>query len=542
MKQRDFLWIGGVAVLLLLLLWGVMKLAGSQQAVPTGTAEGAQVIFTPEEHFFEGSVTVNAVCQYAKTDKYTLFYTFGANPAVHGKQLKKEGFTLKPRQGEDVSCYTVRMVAKFPDGTCSEEAVHSYFVGENIQERFDISVFSLTVDPEDYQGEKGIYTNYDEQGKEWEKPVHVEYFSPAGEQLLAQDAGIRIHGGYSRTKAMKSYRLYARADYDENRNSFNYPFFPDAADAQGEPITEYKRLVLRSSGNDMNHTFVRDALAQTLASEAGFPDTEKVLPTALFINGTYQGFYWAQDFISGKYFKTVYGKHEGTLKESDHKENAVDTREENLEFPELASLDLTAEENYKQVTDTIDVENYLFYYAVNTILDNEDWPQTNSLSYRYSPAPGEEYGSGVLDGRWRFILHDSDMILGLGSNHPYRECLKAVLDPDAVKHHSKTLDLFPYSPLFAALMEREDCRQYYVNKVKELTDGIFSPAHMNEVLDSLTAMQKNELSHYYKECAYADGKTMADYAGELAKLRQAIDGSRDSIRQQIFDLWGMDIR
>lgn len=111
-----------------------------------------------------------------------------------------------------------------------------------------------------------------------------------------------------------------------------------------------------------------------MAKEAGFQDTEEVTPVALFINGEYQGFYWAQEYISGKYFKETYGEYEGKLQESDHKENAVDSKEENLEFLDLASLDLTKDENFEQVKKTIDLENYLFYYAINTILDNEDWP------------------------------------------------------------------------------------------------------------------------------------------------------------------------
>ena len=506
---------------------------------------GPVIRFTPETHFLKEEERITMVCDNAPTETYTIYYTLsGASPAEKGKVLKDGGFPLKVREKETVSCYTVRAQAKFADGTWSEETYHSYFVGSKVDERFDINVFSLTILPDDFDGEKGIYTNPKETGDEWERPVYVEVFEPDGKRVIAQDAGIRIHGGASRGKAMKSYRLYAREEYSgAEQKYFEYPFFDGAVDAYGKPIEKYKRLVLRDSGNDNNVTFVRDALVQTLAKEAGFQDTEEVAPMALYINGVYQGFYWTQEYVSEKYFKATYGKYAGDFDKSEHKKNAVDTKEENLEFPELAALDLTKDENFKKVKETIDLENYLFFYAINTLADNEDWPQTNSISYRYRPGEGEGYApTGVFDGRWRFMIHDDDMTFGLGKNHPYRECLKAVLDKDAVKHHNETLDLLPYSPLFAALMEREDCRQMYIEKVRELTSGVFSPKHMNEVLDKFVKIQANELKYFYSECEYAGKKKLADYKTALQTLREYLNSSEGSIKQQIFDLWGVDIR
>lgn len=527
-----------VAAFLVLLFTGVL---GSGET----KVKGPEVVFTPEAHFISPEEKVTAVCTKPATEEYTIFYTLnGSDPVKKGKRLKEEGVELPVRDKETVSCYTVSAVAKFADGTYSDVFCYSYFVGEKVTERFDIPIFSLTILPEDFDGENGIYTNYEKTGAEWEKPVFVEYFEADGKRVIAQDGGIRVHGGASRKKPMKSYRLYARSEYDADQKSFEYPFFDGAKDANGKPITKYKRLILRDSGNDNNNCFVRDALIQTLSKEAGFLDTEEVAPCALFINGKYQGFYWTQEYYGEKYFKATYGKYEGEFDKSEHKENAnLEVREENLEFLDLAKLDLTDDANYKKVTDQIDVENYLFYYAINTIVDNEDWPQTNSYSYRYIPGPGEAAkGTGVFDGRWRFMIHDDDMTYGLGKNHPTRETLKMIMDPTAVKHHSKTLDLLPYSPLFTALMEREDCRLTYVNKVRELTEGVFNAKHVNEVLDKFVKMQANELKYYFKECEYAGGKKMADYKASLQTLRDYINSSEKSIKDQIYDVWSIDIR
>lgn len=476
-----------------------------------------------------------------KTSSYQLFYTYsGADPRQKGKRLKNEGFKLEQQTGQSVSVYTVRMAAKYSNGTWSDIFTHSYFIGTAVNSRFDLNVFSIAIAPDDFTGENGIYKNPLEEGREWEKPIHVEYLSSKGEVLFSQDAGMRIHGGWTRKRDMKSYRLYSREEYGKKK--FNYPIFDNAVDAYGEPITSYKRLVLRNSGNDMNVTWMRNELAARLARQAGFPDSEESRPVALFINGEYQGMYWVEEFVSEKYFENTYGKYDGTMEKSDHKEEAVDTKEENLEFLDLAALDLTKEENYKQVTDQIDVENYLFYYAINTVLDNEDWPQTNSISYHYIAGESGYTPGTVFDGRWRFLIHDVDLSLRSKSNHISTECLKCILDDTAVKHHSETLDLLSYSPLFAALMKREDCRTYYIKKVQELIHGAFTKENMLKEIEEISMMQRNELKHYYQECKFAGKNKYEEYLSKLGTLKEYAGKCQENIAKQIEDLWGVNVR
>lgn len=500
--------------------------------------QGAELVLSPDGHFFTETTYVTAAFQGASED-CRLYYTLdGSDPAAKGKLLNR--VRLQAGSGDDVNCYTLRVAAKFSDGTWSKDHFHTYFVGENVGSRFDLTVFSLTVLPEDLTGEQGIFTHAEEKGEEWERPVYVEYLSPEGETLLSQNAGIRVHGGWSRKKEMRSLRLYARKEYDPEKKYFDYPIFDGAVDMDGTPITRYKRLVLRNSGNDKNHAFVRDALVQQLAKDAGYTACEECRPVAVFINGEYQGFYWAQEYVGERYFEAHYGDYEGEFELSEHLEGAdLEHREENLEFLDLAALDLTDDANYRLVTEQIDVEDYIFNYAINTLIDNEDWPQTNTKSYRYLPGDSGT-GDGVFDGRWRWVLHDTDMSFGLGTNHVSRECLKCVLDPEAVKHYSETLDLISYSPLFSALMKRDEIRKMYVEKCEELMSGAFLAAHMEERLNELIAASKNELTHFHAECQYANGRTMDDYEKEIEKLRTFLRSSGTQLKKQIREVFGED--
>jgi hypothetical protein len=55
-----------------------------------------------------------------------------------------------------------------------------------------------------------------------------------------------------------------------------------------------------------------------------------------------------------------------------------------------------------------------------------------------------------------------------------------------------------YAPLFTALMEREDCRQYFVEKMLEYMNGALSTASILETFDELSELRDTELSYYYE--------------------------------------------
>src|SRR5690606_35549978 len=70
---------------------------------------------------------------------------------------------------------------------------------------------------EDVQPDGGTPANYLQGGDDWERPAHIEYFESNGETVINQNIGVRIHGGWSRQYAKKSFRLYSRSDYGTSR-------------------------------------------------------------------------------------------------------------------------------------------------------------------------------------------------------------------------------------------------------------------------------------------------------------------------------------
>ena len=503
---------------------------------PEAPEEPPILSFVQQDHFYETKLSVELSAQ----EGWDVFYTMNGDDPVKNGTPYTGAILLRRNPAVSVTAYNIRAAAKNESGEWCPEIVHTYFIGEDIAERFGAMVVSLSVAQEDLYGETGIYDNYNERGDEWERFAYVEMFEPDGKRVISQGAGVRVHGVGSANKPVKSVRIYARSEYDEENNWFVYPFFDDYYAADGSPIIRSKRLVLRCCGSDLNSSFMRDTVAQQLAADAGYEFTERYRPCIVFLNGAYQSVAWIQEKYNDYLLRERYGAFDGTFEFVDSDTGRTDfSIEKNREFPELAALDLTDDANYAKVCEQIDVENYLFYYAINILLNNEDWPENNVVRFRYLPAEGESFREAPFDGKWRFIIHDVDFILGYSNVHRSRDCLLEVLDPDSLNHFSSTLDILPYSPLFAALMEREDCRLLFTRRIQMLANGPISSQSITKAINEKDAILRPELEYYFGgDAPYTRNRDFSYYEGQLTKMRTLISTLEKTVKHRIAMLWG----
>ena len=398
--------------------------------------------------------------------------------------MKKTGILL-------LFAVSVLVMVMFISG-CGSEKEDSYDYMEGVY-----TVYIKGDNSDLFGSPDGIFygENYALRGRDSEKEVTVTIMDPDGRTIIRQTCGIRIYGGASRESYLKSVKLYAREEYDEENKQFSYDFFgTKKQDGSNETIDSYKRLVIRNCGNDFQFAWIRDELVQRLAARAGYLYTEAVAPVVMYINSEYRGLYWLHESYCDYYFKSKFGKdgRDGefvVLEGSETRKNVEDdeglerdaANEFNLAYEYLSSLDMTVERNYSELCDFMDVENYLEYYAINVYVNNRDWPWNNYKCFRYYAQTDEEYAeSGVYDGRWRFLLHDTDFSLGL---YDQRETQASYDSLARLMDSSNTEgDFANYSPLFTKLMERDDCRQYFIDYTLELMNGAFSEENMLSML------------------------------------------------------------
>lgn len=561
LNMRKYSWMIGLLLLALLSLTGCKKgSSGDIKVTPTVTAVPEQGIRFSETGYF---YTEDTKVEIITGQPGKIYYTMDGTDPSKEQTLYKE--PIKLISNKDTKASVIKAKAFYDDGTESDTIVHTYFVGKNVKERFDTLVFSVTTDPYNlYDYEHGIFVegklrddykaenpgvkidpddpaNYNIRGTQGEREVYLEAFEPDGTQILSQAAGIRTYGGWSRARAQKSIKIIARKEYDPINNMLRYPFFPEDLSVKGDVIDTFKELVLRNCGNDNGFTFLRDELFQTLAGQAGYADHESVRPAALFVNGEYRGFFWMHEVYGDEYFKDHYGKYEGKFEilEGGELYKNTDADGDNTEiikdyedmYYTYSGMDLTDDTNYKKLCEQLDVENYLSYYAYNIYLGNEDWPQNNYKTYRYYAADGEQYGEAPFDGKWRYMLHDMDFSTGIYGTGAYTDNIGRFVGQNG--------ELTENCPLFGQLMKRKDCKEFFIKKTLELTNGVFEPSYFNSVLDEMDASRLNELGHTY-------GKDLLEYwvsedqlAGNIQVLKDYIYQRDDHIVKKYQQYFGL---
>ena len=162
----------------------------------------------------------------------------------------------------------VRAVCKDSSGAFSAVATNSYFVGKTASYYTDMKVLSISTDSENFfDKEKGIYmignqydrwkqsgsfdpnldvgscdnpTNYNSEGKEWERPCNIQVFED-GKLKFTEDVGVRISGNWTTAFAQKSMTFYARREYGANKMQHDF-FEGGAVDIDGAKSRNTRRL------------------------------------------------------------------------------------------------------------------------------------------------------------------------------------------------------------------------------------------------------------------------------------------------------------
>ena len=427
---------------------------------------------------------------------------------------------------ENTSIYSIQIRAEYDDGTKSPIFMREFVMEKDGAERYRTDyVISVTGDEKELWGyEEGIFVRgrqFDEYlaanpdvnvnttiipanyNSDREIGVHVSMFTTDGQEVISKNCGLRIYGNFTRAKNQKSFRLYARTSYDAS-NEFEYSLLPKLiSDETNTPVNEFQRISLHNSGNDNGYGFVRNTLIGELARQFDFPDVLVSESAVVYVNGRYQGLYWLQNTFDDKYFKEKYGNYEGEMlvcegtlsymnfgkEETEEYQKCIDSYNSFCQW--VKEADLSRDDNWQVVEETIDIVNFAKYMAIEYYIGNIDWPGNNVKVYRYISDEG--YGEdSVFDGRFRYLLFDTDYGYGL-------------LFQDFWGYDENTYRLWDLcygngeSELFGCLMRRAEFKELFVNAVLVLSQGAFSAENVDNVLNGFCKEIDIELEYMFEE-------------------------------------------
>ena len=187
------------------------------------------------------------------------------------------------------------------DGTDEFRGVYANTVRNDL---IAAPTISITIDQEEMFGDQGLMSNPSERGLEWERQASIEFIDPQGhEDGFQVEAGVRIHGGFSRgiRNPKKSFRIIFRHDYGASK--LEYPLFGD------DQPSSFDSIVLRSSGGELGSLglhYIRDAYVRALHAATG----NDALPSRFvhfYINGLYWGMYEAVERLNAQHMANSFG-------------------------------------------------------------------------------------------------------------------------------------------------------------------------------------------------------------------------------------------
>lgn len=400
---------------------------------------------------------------------------------------------------------TVIRAIAVSNGVLSEVVTKSYFVGKTNETYAGVPILSIVTDADNLFDETtGIYLqkNCTNKGKEWERPVHIDYIKN-NQAVLSQECGIRIQGGYSRGEYQKSLRLYARSDYGEKK--FKYDFFNGKAkDADGNTITSFKKLTLRNGGNDANYVKYKDSLLQTCVLDRNF-STQASVPCIAFINGEYWGIYTMQEDYNDDYVESHYGVDTDDVvmvkpDTSNNNEPKIEEGEDSdlalwndfIKYINSSSNDFSRKADYEKVSEMIDLDSFADYVAVETYISNEDWPWKNWEVWR-SRTDNTKLGE-YNDGKWRFMLYDVEMGAFLwGNKGESPENDKLYQTYNGGKYGGSAIQVLVYK-----LMQNPDFSQKVFDNIIDLAETSYNPDRVQTIMNQLHDLYYPNLEKYYK--------------------------------------------
>ncbi|MCD7773176.1 MAG: CotH kinase family protein [Ruminococcus sp.] len=397
---------------------------------------------------------------------------------------------------------TVIRAIAVKDDMVSSTATATYFVGITNETYSDVAIISIVTDYDNlFDPDTGIYMldNVYNKGKEWERPVHIDFIED-NTAVLSQDCGMRIQGGYSRTDYQKSLRFYARSEYGSD--TFDYPLIPGltSRDGEGRVIDSFEKFVLRNGGNDANYVKYKDTMLQSMVSDMDVA-TQAGRPVIAFINGEYWGIYTLQEDYTDDYVKSNYdvkkknvvmikpdSLNNNTPKVEEGEDEDLDLWTDTVNW--MYSCDLTDESQYEVFKSMFDVESLADYFAIETYITNEDWSGKNWCVWRSREA--DENNPDYADCKWRFMLYDTEMGAYLwGNSGESSQNNKVIQIYEAGKNYND-----PIAVIFYKALQNSEFKSLFNESMNEVAEKYDSEVYKS-VLEEYNASYYPNLQKYY---------------------------------------------
>lgn len=423
----------------------------------------------------------------------------------------------------------------------------SYLIDPAGASRYPYPVVSIATTPANlFSNETGIYVpgwynNYAQEGSAWERPGHIEFYETDGSLAFQGAIGMRIHGNTTVNRPRKALRIYNRNP--DGPATFHHRIFPE------KDVSSFDTFLLRAGGNDWGQSILRDALVGTIAAHTGL-DRMASRPAAVFIDGEYWGIHNVRDRIDEGYYLHHYGLTDTQFTQLEVGADGsrswpvYDRGEPSLlsDFTDILDRAWAGEfataQGYASLTQRIDIDNFIDYQIHEIWAGNTDWPGNNVRLWR-AVTPDTSPGANPRhDGRWRWILYDTDFGLGLdfyyvpgvneGPNHDTLSYASLEGGGSFIGNREEG------TRMLRKTLENAEFRGKFISRFADLLNSSLSASNAGAKLDAFEALYAQGMTEHVKRW-----RQPFNWTNDIGRIRSYIQQRPAAVRGHIANRFGL---
>ena len=425
----------------------------------------------------------------------------------------------------------VRAKLIHPDYLSSYSQVHTYIISTK---NFPLPVISISTDPSYlWDDEFGIYCKgngkYGLTGNgidypanwnnDWRRPMNFEYF-PVGSNssVLNQLGEMRLSGGWSRANPQKSFIVYGNKRFGVKR--FEYDFFKE------KPNQEIKSFMIRNSGNDFWYTHFRDAAIQLFMGGKVDVDYQAYQPAIFYLNGEYWGIQNLRERSDEDFVLANYATEDIDMFENWWDLKAGDWVAMNQLMNELKKS--SSQRDYQWIMNQIDINEFINCMILQIYVANTDFLSNyNNNIVLWRPR---------TNGKWRFILKDTDQGLGIWDMNP--------VTYNALSTQYNNNDTWT---LFNALLTQDSFKKNFYGRFAIYMGDLLHYKSTSQVIDSIQALIEPAMQDHltrWMQTNYSNygipamwWRDMNSWRGEVSKMKTWCNGRNPEMYKQLRDFF-----
>lgn len=327
-----------------------------------------------------------------------------------------------------------------------------------------------------------------------------EYFDTAGVRKANTYGEFNRHGQDSWVLSQRSLDFVSRDEMGYN-HSIEEKLF------EYSTRENFQRIILRAAGDDnypadhrpanIGSAHVRDAYIHMLAKKGGMNlDVRNAEKTIVYLNGVYWGvydirenpdehdytdYYYGQDKYHLQYIETwgnTWAEYGGPTALADWA----------ALYSYIMTNSMANAANYNYVMNLYDGTSLVDYVITNAMTVCSDWLNYNTGWWRGMDSTGSHL-------RWGYILWDNDATFGHYINYtgiPNTSAYADICDPEGLT--TTNSDPEGHIQVLNRLRQNPDFNQFYISRIVDLWNTVFSCDNMISQLDSIVAKLDPEMT------------------------------------------------